>query len=126
MPIRLAIVGLPRLLADLIADVFSGDDAFHVDLLPNDHTAAVTATALSRHDVVIVGVADPWRSPLLNVISRVTRPKVLGVRTDGRESWIYRMQPFPQELGPASIAEIRAAVLADVDPSYESQLKGRA
>jgi len=126
VPIRVAIVGLPRLLADLIADVFSGDDAVRVYLLPDDQAAAVTATGLLRHDVIIVGVADPWRSPLLNLISRVTRPKVLGVRTDGRESWIYRMQPSPQKLGTASTAEIRAAVLAGVDPSCESQLKGHA
>jgi hypothetical protein len=113
VPIRLAIVGLPRLLADLIADVFSGDDAVRVDLLPDDYAAAVTATGSLRHDVIIIGVADPWRSPLLNLISGVTRPKVLGVRTDGRESWVYRMQPSPQRLGTASPAQIRAAVLSD-------------
>jgi hypothetical protein len=63
VPIRLAIVELPRLLADLIADVFSGDDAVRVEMLPDDQTAAVTATGLLLHDVFIVGVADPWRNP---------------------------------------------------------------
>jgi hypothetical protein len=37
----------------------------------------------------------------------------LGLRNDGRDSWIYRMQPFPHRLGPASPARLRAAVLSD-------------
>jgi len=109
MPIRLAIVGLPRLLADVIAEAFK-DDAVQVDLLPEDATYEDGDSAL--HEVIVVGVTDPWHNPLLTRISRAARPTVLGVRTDGRESWIYRMQPCPQRLGPATPAQIRAAVLA--------------
>lgn len=112
MPIRLAIIGLPRLLSDVIAEAFK-DDAVQVDLLPEDATYGDSV----RHEVIVVGVTDPWRSPLLTRISRAARPTVLGVRTDGRESWIYRMQPCPQRLGPANAAQIRAAVLAGRQPS---------
>ena len=111
MPIRLAIVGLPKLLADVIAAAFADDDAVHVDHLPDEE--AIDLIAGDRpHDVIVVGVTDPWRSPLLNQFNAVTKPTLLGVRTDGRESWIYRMQPCPQKLGSASPAQIRAAVLA--------------
>jgi hypothetical protein len=114
---RLAIVGLPRLLADVIAEMFNGDDAVCVDVLTNDAAADLAAVGLPPHDVIILGLSDPWRSRQLSVMTRVIRPRLLGVRTDGRESWIYRMQPCPQRLGPASPAQIRAAVLYGMDPS---------
>lgn len=117
MPIRLAIVGLPRLLADVIAEIFNGDDAVCVDVLANDAAADLTAVGSPVHDVVILGLSDPWRSPQLSLMSRLTRPKLFGVRTDGRESWIYRMQPRPHRLGPANLAQIRTAVLSGMEPS---------
>ena len=117
MPIRLAIVGLPRLLADVIAEMFNGDDAVCVDVLENDAAVDLTAVGSPPHDVIILGLSDPWRSPQLSMVSRVTKPRLLGVRTDGRESWIYTMQPRPQRLGPASAAQIRAAVLSGMEPS---------
>jgi hypothetical protein len=109
--IRLAIVGLPRLLSDVIAEVFRDDDV-KVDVLTDREL--VDGDRL-RHEMVIVGVTDPACSPVLDEISRLVRPRVLSVRTDGRESWLYRMQPFPERIGPASPAQIRAAVLADED-----------
>lgn len=117
MPIRLGIVGLPRLLSDLIAEAFKDDDVVHVDQLPDDVAFELTERGTTAYEVIIVGVTDPWRHPVLNQISCATTPKLLGVRTDGRESWVYRMQPCPQRLGPASPAQIRAAVLAGQDPS---------
>jgi hypothetical protein len=117
VPIRLAIVGLPRLLADVIAEMFNGDDAVCVDVLANDAAADLTAVGSPPHDVIILGLSDPWGSPQLSRMSRVTRPRLLGVRPDGRESWIYRMQPCPQRLGQASPAQIRTAVLSGMEPS---------
>jgi hypothetical protein len=113
--IRLAIVGLPRLLSDLIADAFSSDDAVHVEVLCDDASTQIVGAGAS-HEVVIVGVTDPWHSALVNSIGGVARPKLFGVRTDGRESWIYRMQPCPQRLGPVTPAQIRTAVLAANNP----------
>lgn len=112
MPVRLAIVGLPKLLADLIVAAFTEDDALQIDELPDDAAVDLSAGGRLRYDAIIVGVTDPWRSPLMNQITAVARPLLLGVRTDGRESWIYRMQPRPQRLGPTSPTQIRAAVLA--------------
>lgn len=110
MSIRVAIVGLPRLLSDLIADAFSSDDAVRVDVVCGDDATESAKAGLS-HEVVIVGVTDPWHSPLVDGIGGVACPKLFGVRIDGRESWIYRMQPCPQRLGPVTAAQIRTAVL---------------
>jgi hypothetical protein len=122
VPIRVAIVGLPKLLADVIAAAFTDDDAVHLDQVPDDKAVDLTGR---RHDVIVVGVTDPWRSPLLDQFNAVTKPTLLGVRTDGRQSWIYRMQPCPHRLGPASPAQIRAAVLAGPDaPVWGAQLNG--
>src|SRR5262249_51621448 len=115
MTIRLAIVGLPKLLEDVIVSVFRDDDAVQIDHLPDDEPLDLTA-GRPRHDVIIFGVTDPQRNPLLNQISVATKPTLLAVSTDGRESWIYRMLPRPHRLGSASPAQIRAAVLAVRDP----------
>jgi hypothetical protein len=112
VPVRLAIVGLPKLLADIIAAAFTDDDNVRVDQLPDEEAVDLT-DGDQPHDVIVVGVSDPWSSPLLNQFNAATNPTLLGVRTDGRDSWIYRMQPFPHRLGPASPAQIRAAVLSD-------------
>lgn len=116
MPIRLAIVGLPRLLSDLIAAAFCDDDAVEIDSLPSDVTLDLDALS-GAHEVVIIGVTNPWHSPLLHRVSSLSQPKLFGVRTDGRYSWMYRMQPCPVRLGPVSAAQIRTAVLASQDPS---------
>jgi hypothetical protein len=109
-------VGLPRLLCDLIAAAFSEDDSVEIRTLPN-HATLMTDGVADAHEVVIVGVTNPWHSQLLDNVSRASRPRLFGVRTDGRESWMYRMQPCPVRLGPVSAAQIRAAVLASQDRS---------
>jgi hypothetical protein len=115
VPIRVAIVGLPKLLADVISAAFTDDDNVHVDQLLDEEAVDLTDED-QPPDVIVVGVTDAWRSPLLNQFTAVTKPTLLGVRTDGRESWIYRMRPCPHRLGPISPAEVRAAVLAGTGP----------
>ena len=127
VPIRLGIVGLPRLLADVIADAFRDDDAVSIEHLPASVPLELTDDGVCTHEVLIIGVTDPWQHPVLAQISRSTRPKLFGVRTDGRESWVYRMQPCPQRLGPVNTAQIRAAVLASAEPNpHSGDLKGPA
>jgi hypothetical protein len=121
VPIRLAIIGLPRLLSDLIAETFTADRAVRVDVLSDDGSDDFSEAIESSHEVVIVGVTDPWRLSVLSRISRMMRPRVFGVGTDGRESWVYRMQPCPQKLEPTSPAQIHAAVLSATDPGSREQ-----
>ena len=116
MPIKLAIVGLPQLASDLIAEAFGNDDRVEITSLPSGTTVDVENIS-GRHEVVIVGVGDPWDSALLDRVSRLSQPTLFGVRTDGRESWLYRMRLCPEPLGPMSPRQIRTAVLAGQDPS---------
>ncbi|MFG1793082.1 hypothetical protein [Nocardia sp. NPDC049149] len=116
MPIRLALIELPRLLADLIADTFAGDEDVCIDQLSDDSELELTVEGAPSHDVVIVGVTDPWRGRLLDRMARATRPTLLGVRTDGREAWMYQMRPCPHRLGSLGPDQIRAVVLGHQDP----------
>ncbi|KAA8884188.1 hypothetical protein F3087_35135 [Nocardia colli] len=116
MPIRLALIELPKLLADIIADTFADDDSVRVDQLSDDSALELPVDGPPSHDVVIVGVTDPRRSRLLDRLSRPTEPTVLGVRTDGREAWTYRMRPCPCRLEQFGPDQIRAVVLGHQDP----------
>jgi hypothetical protein len=112
MSIRIGIVGLPPLLADVIADAFTDDGAVEIDRLPAEIDLTMEAAA---YDVIIMGVTDPSHPSVVGRITRATRPKFLAVGVDGHESWIYRIQPRVQELGAAGPAQIRAAVLSIPD-----------
>jgi hypothetical protein len=115
--LRLAIVGLPRLLADLITVAFDDDDDLSVEQFAEYVPVTSADARWTEYDVIVVGITDPERNPAVEDISGITRPRILGVRTDGRDSWIYRMRPHPQRFGVTSPAHIRTAVLAERNPS---------
>ena len=114
MPIRLALVELPRLLAEIIAAEFAGDESITVERLSDDSQIELPDEGPASHDVVIVGVTDPRHGRLLERMTRATRPTLLGVRTDGRAAWLYQMCPRP--LGPIGPEQIRAVVLGHQEP----------
>lgn len=116
MPILVGIIGLPKLLADVIAAAFSGDDV-RVGHFSDRCASEERVAELLNHDVVIAGVDDPLQCTLLDKIAAAMGPRVLGMRTDGREAWIYEMQPRARRLGPASPEQIRAAVLDGYETS---------
>lgn len=116
MPILVGIVGLPKLLADVIAEAFSGHDV-RVDNLPDGSASTAVIADLLNRDVIIAGVDDPGQSALVDKIAAAMGPRVLGMRTDGREAWIYQMRPRARRLGPASPEQIRAAVLDGYETS---------
>jgi hypothetical protein len=115
VPIRLALIELPQLLADIIADTFAADDWVHVDRLQHDAALDLAAGGRHSHDVVITGVEDPWSNRLRERMTSATDPLLLGVRVDGRDAWVYQMQPCPHRLGPVNPEQIRALVLTTQD-----------
>jgi hypothetical protein len=110
MAVRLALIQLPQLLAEVIASVFTTDDDVVVEQLPDELEDLRDSERQHRHDVVIAGVDDPWDDELRAQIARIDAV-VLGVRPDGRLTWIYEMQPCPKVLGDLDAAELRRAVL---------------
>jgi hypothetical protein len=112
MAVRVALIELPQLLADVIGSVFTTDDGVVVEQLA-DELGDLRHRGSHRHDVVIVGVGDPWDDELRSDIARLDAV-VFGVRPDGRLTWMYEMQPCPRALGALDAAQLRRIVL---DPS---------
>lgn len=110
MAVRLALVQLPQLLADVVGSVFSADDGVVVEQLADEFGDLLANDTEHRHDVVIAGVEDPWDDDLRAQIARIDAV-VLGVRRDGRLTWVYEMQPCPRTLGDLNPAQLRRAVL---------------
>jgi hypothetical protein len=110
MAVRLALIQLPQLLADVIGSVFTADDDVVVVQLSDELGDLRDSDGQRRHDVVIAGVDDPWDDGLRAQIARIDAV-VLGVRPDGRLTWIYEMQPCPRVLGALDPAQLRRAVL---------------
>jgi hypothetical protein len=110
MAVRLALIQLPQLLAELIASVFTTDDDVVVEQVADELADLQDSDGQHRHDVVIAGVDDPWDGELRAQIARIDAV-VLGVRPDGRLTWIYEMQPCPKALGALDTAQLRRAVL---------------
>jgi hypothetical protein len=109
MAVRLALIQLPQLLAEVIASVFTSDDVV-VEQLADEFEDLRDRDSRHRHDVVIAGVDDPWDDELRAQIARIDAV-VLGVRPDGQVTWIYEMQPCPRVLGALDPAQLRRAVL---------------
>ena len=110
MAVRLALIQLPQLLADVIGSVFTTDDGVVVEQLAEELGDLRDSDSQHRHDVVIAGVDDPWDDELRAQIARIDAV-VLGVRPDGRLTWIYEMRPCPRVLGALDAAQLRRAVL---------------
>jgi hypothetical protein len=110
MAVRLALIQLPQLLADVIGSAFTTDDGVIVEQLADGLEDLRGSDSQRRHDVVIAGVDDPWDDQLRAQIARIDAV-VLGVRPDGRLTWMYEMQPCPRALGALDPAQLRHVVL---------------
>ncbi|WP_435592827.1 hypothetical protein [Nocardia sp. bgisy118] len=113
MVVRLALVGLPQLLADLIGAAFTAADDVVVELFDEEAAVSCGEFGTRRHDVLIASVDDPWDDGLRAVIAR-NCPVVLGVQPDGRVASIYEMRPCPQALGALDPQQLRRVVLDSV------------
>lgn len=111
MPIRIALVRLPRLLSDLVAAAFGVDDAWFESV---EHEADIDLHGTVRHprpDVVIAEVDDPWKADVAELLIKCPELVVLGVRGDGRTAWCYQLAPCPRLLGELGPVQLRSAVL---------------
>ena len=117
MPIRIALVRLPRLLSDLVAAAFVADDA-RFEFADEESAIELSGTVVHpRPDVVIAEVDDPWRADVAELLRQCPNLVVLGVRRDGRSVWSYEMAPCPRPLGALGPVQLRAAVLTALGAS---------
>ena len=104
--IHLGIVGLPPLVADLVAAAFAHDD--EVELITAPSSVRLTDDGeRPRHDVIIAGVDDPWRASAATLLDRRPDLVLIGFAQGGRDAWIYELQPTPRPLGEVGPALLR-------------------
>ncbi|TIC88285.1 hypothetical protein E8D34_04920 [Nocardioides sp. GY 10113] len=114
MPLRIGLLQVPELLADVVRSAFGPGVAEFEDLTD---AATVRDPATGHgHDAVIAGVAGAWEPEVLRLKSSHPGLIVLGLRHDARQTWLYELVPHPRPLGELGTDELRAAVLTGAPP----------
>jgi hypothetical protein len=108
MSIRLLLVRLPRLLADLVIATFAGESGIRVETMETDRELTEVVAAV-RDGVIITAVDDLTRFTAECARGVGQRePVLVGITADGRQAWL--MELTPRSLGQPSPAGLRAAV----------------
>lgn len=115
MPLRIGLTKLPELLNEVVRSMFEPGEAEFVELDAR-HGPAEAPSSAQLH-AVVAGVRGPWESDVLAIARAHPRTVVLGVRTDGRQSWLYELLPRPRALGELGPHELRAALISAVQIS---------
>jgi hypothetical protein len=108
VPIRLLLVRLPRLLADLVIATFAAEPGIRVETVNTERDLAEAVAAV--HDGVVVAAVEDLSRFTAECVRSVGRrePVLVGITPDGREAWL--MELTPRSLGQVSPAGLRAAV----------------
>lgn len=110
--IRLVLVRLPRLLADLVSNAFAGMDGLAVQAVDGSGTDLAGVVADTRPTVLITGVAGPAEAAeAAATVAAGHDLIVLGVSPDAREAWLYELRPVARPLGQLSPELLRRTVL---------------
>ena len=113
MPVRIGLLHLPEMLADVVRSAFDPVDA-EFDRMSGGASPEASRAAAGL-DAVIAGVDDAWQSDVVSLAAAHPRLVVLGLRRDGRQTWLYELVPQPRSLGELDRAEIRSVVLTSID-----------
>jgi hypothetical protein len=103
--IRVLLVGLPRMLRDIVNGLVSVEPDLEIVGEFGDGEAELDAIEAARASVVIAGAQAPLLARRL-----VDRVRVLGVSADGRDGVVYELRPQARVLGEMSPATLLAAV----------------
>lgn len=114
MPLHIGLLHVCEMLAGVVRSASEPSDADFVQLADPAITALDGSTG-ARLDAVIAGVHNAWDESSLLVTTAHPTVAVLGVRQDGRQTWLYELVPHPRELGELGPAELRAAPLNAVE-----------
>jgi hypothetical protein len=114
VPLRIGLLRVPRLLADVVRSAFATGEADFEELDGAGEAAAPDRAGGAGHDAVIAGVEDAWERDVIELKREHPGVVVLGVRSDGRRTWLYELVPHPRPLGELGPVELRATLLAAV------------
>lgn len=112
VPVRIGLLQVPEMLADVVRSSFDPGDAELVRMPGVESADAASAT--DRLDAVIAGVDEAWQRDVVDLAAAHPGLVVLGLRRDGRQTWLYELVPQPRELGELDRGELRSVVLTAV------------
>lgn len=112
--IRIGLLRMPQMLSDVVASAFEPGEA-ELDELDDasEATARDRLTGLG-HDVVIACIEDQWEHDVVELKRTHPGLVVVGLRRDGRRTWLYQMMPHPFPLGELGPVELRARLVHEV------------
>ena len=112
MPVRIGLLHVPEMLADVVRSAFEPGDAEFSRMTGVENTGAAQAPV--RLDAVIAGVDEAWQRDVVDLAAAHPGLVVLGLRRDGRQTWLYELVPQPRALGELARGELRSVVLTTV------------
>lgn len=114
MPLRIGLLNLPELTVEVVRSAFEPGEADVEEFRDAAAIAARDAVDGPGVDAVIAGVQDASEPEVLGIASAHRGLVVLGLRPDGRQTWLYELVPRPRPLGELGPAQLRASVLAAI------------
>jgi hypothetical protein len=110
--IRLVLVRLPRLLADVVREAFAGVAELTVETVEGGGRELEEEVAAARPTVLITGVDSPGEAEETEgLVAAHHEIVVLGLTPDARRSWLYELRPVARPLGELSPELLRRTVL---------------
>jgi hypothetical protein len=114
---RVILLGLPRLLEEIVAAAIVAED--DLVLIGSFGDAGNFPNGSLEADVAVTGEAAA--DAVLALLRRAPRLKVLSLASDGKSAWRYELRPVLLPLGELSPAELIAALREAARPRYASQ-----
>ena len=110
--LRIGLTKLPELINEVVRSMFEPGEAEFVEFDARRSPAEPPTPALLH--AVVAGVSGPLEPDVVAIAQGHPRTVVLGLRTDGRQSWLYEFLPHPRALGELGPHELRAALVSAV------------
>lgn len=101
--IRVMLVGLPQMLADIVGRVLAGAPDLEVTRWVNGLEQLMDIPADERPDVVVTGLGPSQRiESFASLLRAQPNLRILALEGDGRHAVMYELQPHAVPLGDVS------------------------
>ena len=111
--IRVLIVGLPRLMTELVEDAFREHNGIEVVATSVDLPDFGQAVAQTAAEFAIVGLeSDALPGECREFLDERARVKLLGIGSNNGKAYLYKLRPEISTLGEVSPRDVVAAIRA--------------
>ena len=118
--IRVLLMGMPRLMSDMIRAIISSDENMSVVGEVRPDGGILRAVSSARADVMIIGDADGSSDDCYEVLYRRPHLKIVSISADGRDGSLYELSPRVESIADISadglITAIRSATSMAAKP----------